>query len=55
MNRADKFATKRAFGRSTLFFVTGELLTYLFPFQMLRLIRFSLAGFNSFLSRYKFI
>ena len=49
MNRTDKDTTKRVFGCSTLF--TNLVLSFL----GLRLIRLSLAGFNRFLSSYRFI
>ena len=52
MNRTDECATKRVFGYLTLLFIafTNELLTYFLSCQISRLIRFSLAGFKSFLS-----
>ena len=52
-NRTDECAAKRTFGYSTFLFIA---VTYVvLSFQGLRLIRFSLAGFNNFLTSYRFI
>ena len=47
--------TRFSYSKLFCFAVTAELLTLFLSFQILRLIQFSLADFNSFHSCYRFI
>ena len=53
MNQTAECETKRVFGYVTLFSIA--VVNLFLSFQDLRSIWFSLAGFNSFFSRYRFI